>query len=84
MGMIAAATTIIVSLITYGLAINDRDLLAKDRVDWMFGLVMPFVALVSACLLVAALFQPAAARPLLDRGQAPLLLDTDCQRSASS
>ncbi|WP_395446808.1 hypothetical protein ACHMW7_17130 [Aminobacter sp. UC22_36] len=75
MGMITAAGTIIVSLIAYDFAINDRDLLAKDRVDWtMFGLIRPFVALVSACLLVAALFQPAIGRPLLDEGQAPLLL----------
>lgn len=55
MGMIAAAGTIILSLIAYDFAVNDRDLLAKDRVDWtLFGLVRPFVALVSACLLVAA------------------------------
>ncbi|CAN7363331.1 hypothetical protein LJR007_003625 [Aminobacter sp. LjRoot7] len=74
MGMIAAAGAIIVSLIAYDLAINDRDLLAKDRVDWtLFGLVRPFVALVSACLLVAALYQPAPGRTLVD-GEAPLLL----------
>lgn len=70
--MITAAGTIIVSLIAYDLAINDRDLLAKDRVDWtMFGLIRPFVALVSACLLVAVVFQPAVSRPPLDDSQAP-------------
>lgn len=75
LGLIAAAGTIIVSLVAYDLAVNDRDLLAKDRVDWsMFGLVRPFVALVSACLLVAALLpKPADARPLID-ARAPLLL----------
>lgn len=75
MGLIAAAATILVSLVAYDLAINDRDLLAKDRVDWsMFGLVRPVAAFVSAFLLVAALLpKPALARPLID-GQAPLLL----------
>ncbi|MBA8910083.1 hypothetical protein [Aminobacter ciceronei] len=57
MGMIALAGATIVSLIAYDFAVNDRDLLAKDRVDWtMFGLIRPFVALISACLLVAALY----------------------------
>lgn len=73
--MIAAAGAIIVSLIAYDFAINDRDLLAKDRVDWtLFGLVRPFVALVSACLLVVALFQPGIVRTLVDDGQAALLI----------
>jgi len=75
MAMIAAAAAIIVSLIAYDFAVNDRDLLAKDRVDWtLFGLVRPFVALVSACLLVVALYQPVPGRPPFDHGQAPLLL----------
>jgi hypothetical protein len=75
MGMIALAGATIVSLIACDFAVNDRDLLAKDRLDWtMFGLIRPFVALVSACLLVAALYQPDHARSPLDDGQALLML----------
>ncbi|GAA2820229.1 hypothetical protein GCM10010836_09790 [Aminobacter aminovorans] len=55
MGMIALAGATIVSLIAYDFADNDRDLLAKDRVEWtLFGLIRPIVALISACLVAVS------------------------------
>lgn len=71
-GILTAAATILVGLVAYDAMVNNRDLLAKDRVDWtFFGLVRPFTAFVAACLLMLGL-KPSARRPL--GKPAPLLL----------
>ncbi|GLS29605.1 hypothetical protein SAMN04488498_111128 [Mesorhizobium albiziae] len=75
LGFIAAAGAVVLVLVFCDFVVNNRSLLAKDRVDWTtFGLIRPLTAFLAACLLVMGL-QPSssAARPPYGK-QAPLLI----------